>query len=107
MISSIAQPSAGLAVIPEYPSDPPQLVATIRSDAGRGVRRAASTRGSSCAISATAASTAFRVPPSRWIVTTGGRPLGFPFGEPYGGDTESWTIGSAWLTSQPGLPTTV
>ena len=73
-IMSEATPNAGLAVIPELPSDPPQFVASTISLAGIGSRCTSFTSGSSSRTFRTPASTVFCVPPWSCIVNTGGAP---------------------------------
>jgi hypothetical protein len=83
--------------MPEAPSEPPQLVASVSSDTGCFVRRIALASGSSLATSRTAVSTVFRIPPASWMFTT----KGFRSGCPGAAMRCRSTITAAWFTSQP------
>ncbi len=65
---SVAAPSAGLAVMPDSPSEPPHCRPTTSSLSGIGTRSTALTAGSSSAIAAIAAAIVLRVPPVSWMV---------------------------------------
>ena len=65
---SEATPSAGLAVIPEYPSDPPHCMPITSSDTGIGSRRAASALAAISSSISTPLATVARVPPVCWMV---------------------------------------
>jgi hypothetical protein len=71
---SAATPKAGLAVMPELPSEPPHSRPTINSLAGTDSRRTSFTRGSNSATLRTAASTVLTVPPKSCIENTGTPP---------------------------------
>ena len=86
-----------MAVIPELPSEPPQLVASTSSEIGCFVRRAALATGRSFATSAAARSTVFRIPPASWMLTMSGLRSGCP-----GAAIRCLsTMTAAWFTSQP------
>ena len=88
--SSTAQPSAGFAVIPEAPSEPPQFVARISSEIGWRVRRASLATGRRSCTALIPASTVLRTPPDSWIERTRGLP-------------SFWRSmkGTVWFTSHP------
>ena len=98
---SAAYPSAGLAVIPEFPSDPPHSSARQSLLAGCSVRRQASATGRMSATARVTASTVRATPPWSWMLTTVGRRGACPRLDP--GAIRSWTstISLAWLTSHP------
>ena len=64
--------------MPEAPSEPPQLVASVSSDTGCLLRFIALASGSSLATSRTAVSTVLRMPPASWMLTTNGLRSGCP-----------------------------
>ncbi|MNT57448.1 hypothetical protein D3C72_1948150 [compost metagenome] len=65
----MAAPSAGLAVIAEYPSEPPHSRPIFRWLAGTGLRRAALACGSSASVARMPASIVARVPPVSCITS--------------------------------------
>ena len=65
---SEATPSAGLAVMPEKPSEPPHSSATLSSEAGIGSREMALTSGRSAWICSTIVAMVLVVPPVSWMV---------------------------------------
>ncbi len=83
--------------MPELPSEPPQLVASVSSDTGCFVRCASLAIGSSLATSIAARSTVLRMPPASWMLTRNGLRSAWP------GSDIFWRsiITAAWFTSQP------
>src|SRR3954470_20705080 len=69
---SAATPSAGLAVTPELPSDPPHSIARWIFEAGCPVRAHALASGKSWLTAATAASTVREIPPCSWMLSIRG-----------------------------------
>ena len=65
---SEAAPRAGLAVMPEKPSEPPHCSARRSSEAGTGSRVARFTSGKSAWIWSTIIATVLVVPPVSWMV---------------------------------------
>ena len=83
--------------MPELPSEPPQLVASVSSEMGCLVLRASLARGKISRTAAAAVSTVFRIPPASWMLTMNGRRSGCP------GTAMRClsTMTAAWFTSQP------